>query len=145
MFPEEFIEKKKNHSQTHILIWYRSVSHIIPIKLDTSYVQFIGLIIHSHVSCLGTVSAGAIHVEGVVCKDESTPIVVVIPGLTSDSSSAVSLYYQFACILNVVVTSLTIQLSWNLETTTYLALPCEQLIDCLLRACKLSSLCLGRW
>jgi len=51
--------------------------------------------VHSYVSCRGTVSASAIHMEDVVCKDESTPIVVVIPGLTSDSSSAVS-YVNFS-------------------------------------------------
>ncbi|XP_061346307.1 embryogenesis-associated protein EMB8 [Gastrolobium bilobum] len=34
------------------------------------------------------VSGGALHMDDVVSKDESTPIVIVIPGLTSDSSSA---------------------------------------------------------
>ncbi|CAL0320530.1 unnamed protein product [Lupinus luteus] len=34
------------------------------------------------------VSGGASHTDSVVSEDESTPIVVVIPGLTSDSSSA---------------------------------------------------------
>ncbi|KAG5152612.1 hypothetical protein JHK84_029084 [Glycine max] len=40
------------------------------------------------------VSAGAIHMEDVVSTDESTPIVVVIPGLTSDSSSASDCFYN---------------------------------------------------
>ncbi|KAK7270366.1 hypothetical protein RIF29_23450 [Crotalaria pallida] len=34
------------------------------------------------------VSGGAVHTDNVVSKDEPTPIVIVIPGLTSDSSSA---------------------------------------------------------
>ncbi|XP_027364071.1 embryogenesis-associated protein EMB8 [Abrus precatorius] len=34
------------------------------------------------------VSGGALHMDRVDSKDESTPIIVVIPGLTSDSSSA---------------------------------------------------------
>ncbi|KAK7279702.1 hypothetical protein RJT34_24759 [Clitoria ternatea] len=34
------------------------------------------------------VSGGPLHMDDVVSKDESTPIVLVIPGLTSDSSSA---------------------------------------------------------
>lgn len=37
-----------------------------------------------------TVSGSALHVDDVVPKGVSTPIVVAIPGLTSDSSSAVS-------------------------------------------------------
>ncbi|XP_047169924.1 embryogenesis-associated protein EMB8-like isoform X1 [Vigna umbellata] len=54
------------------------------------------------------VSAGAIHVEGVVCKDESTPIVVVIPGLTSDSSSAYLkhlAYHTAKCGWKVVISN----------------------------------------
>jgi hypothetical protein len=40
------------------------------------------------------VSENAVHVEDAVNKDESTPIVVIIPGLTSDSSSPVSCCYM---------------------------------------------------
>ncbi|CAJ1976812.1 unnamed protein product [Sphenostylis stenocarpa] len=67
-----------------------------------------GLIIHSYVSDHGTVSAGAIHMEDVVCKDESTPIVVVIPGLTSDSSSAYLkhlAYHSAKCGWKVVISN----------------------------------------
>jgi hypothetical protein len=39
------------------------------------------------------VSENAVHVDD-VNKDESTPIVVIIPGLTSDSSSPVSCCYM---------------------------------------------------
>lgn len=41
-----------------------------------------------------SVSGGAPHVDGVASEDESIPIVVVIPGLTSDSSSQVSVSIQ---------------------------------------------------
>ncbi|QCE07985.1 embryogenesis-associated protein EMB8-like [Vigna unguiculata] len=54
------------------------------------------------------VSAGATHVESVVCKDESTPIVVVIPGLTSDSSSAYLkhlAYHTAKCGWKVVISN----------------------------------------
>ena len=58
----------------------------------------------TNVSNHGTVSAGAIHMEDVVSRDESTPIIVVIPGLTSDSSSAISyIMIHFTCMLNVVI------------------------------------------
>lgn len=43
---------------------------------------------------LVTVSDSDVHVDGVTKDDEFTPIVVVIPGLTSDSSSAVSYCYN---------------------------------------------------
>lgn len=45
-----------------------------------------------------TVSGGAFRMDN-VSKDESTPIVLVIPGLTSDSSSAVSyILFLFICL-----------------------------------------------
>lgn len=37
-----------------------------------------------------TVSGSVHHDDNVVTKDDSTPIVICIPGLTSDSSSPVS-------------------------------------------------------
>lgn len=37
-----------------------------------------------------TASGGAFHVNNAISKEDTTPIVVVIPGLTSDSDSAVS-------------------------------------------------------
>ncbi|XP_019453649.1 PREDICTED: embryogenesis-associated protein EMB8-like isoform X2 [Lupinus angustifolius] len=40
------------------------------------------------------VSGGASHTDSVVSEDESTPVVVVIPGLTSDSSSASDCFYN---------------------------------------------------
>ena len=77
------------------------------IRLETSSLStntIPRLIFRTYVSNHGTVSAGAIHMEDVVSTDESTPIVVVIPGLTSDSSSAVSyIMIQFTCMLNVVI------------------------------------------
>ncbi|ESW15656.1 hypothetical protein PHAVU_007G090800 [Phaseolus vulgaris] len=54
------------------------------------------------------VSAGAIHMEDGFCKDESTPIVVVIPGLTSDSSSAYLkhlAYHTAKCGWKVVISN----------------------------------------
>ncbi|XP_027364072.1 embryogenesis-associated protein EMB8-like [Abrus precatorius] len=41
------------------------------------------------------VSGGACHLDDVASKDESTPIVVVIPGLTSDSSSAYIKHFAY--------------------------------------------------
>lgn len=37
-----------------------------------------------------TVSGGALHMNSSISINETTPIMVVVPGLTSDSSSAVS-------------------------------------------------------
>lgn len=39
---------------------------------------------------LSSVSGGAVRIESSISKDDTTPIVVVVPGLTSDSASPVN-------------------------------------------------------
>lgn len=48
-----------------------------------------------------TVSGSVHHDDNVVAKDDSTPIVICIPGLTSDSSSPVSypIMLLFICVV----------------------------------------------
>lgn len=41
-------------------------------------------------------SDGALHMDRAVSKDDTTPLLIVIPGLTSDSSSAVSYIMHFS-------------------------------------------------
>jgi hypothetical protein len=52
-----------------------------------------------------TVSGDALHMNSFISKNDTTPIMVVVPGLTSDSASAVSslsIYLFFTLICNYV-------------------------------------------
>jgi hypothetical protein len=51
-----------------------------------------------------TVSGGALHTNSFISKNDTTPIMVVVPGLTSDSASAVSslFIYFFTLVCNHV-------------------------------------------
>lgn len=40
--------------------------------------------------CILTAKGYSLHTDGGISKDDTTPIMVVVPGLTSDSASAVS-------------------------------------------------------
>lgn len=51
-----------------------------------------GLIFHLFHTVMGV----PINMNDTICKDDKTPIVIVIPGLTSDSTSAVS--FPFVCL-----------------------------------------------
>lgn len=50
-----------------------------------------------------TVSQGALHMNHSVSKSDTTPIMVVIPGLTSDSSSPVSCLSTFLILFVMVL------------------------------------------
>lgn len=55
----------------------------------TSY-KILRLVFQTFVYDRFTVSGGAFHMDDVVSKEECTPVVMIIPGLTSDSASPVS-------------------------------------------------------
>ena len=85
----------KNDLYSHILI--RMCIHAFQVNILWIFHEYIkcyssGLIFHLFFTVMG----GAINMSDTICKDDKTPIVIVIPGLTSDSASAVS--FLFVCL-----------------------------------------------
>lgn len=67
---------------------YKTCFHIIILQLASTTQLLCGLLIHISTYCavLGSTSDKS----NVIPKNTTTPIVVVVPGLTSDSTAAVS-------------------------------------------------------
>ena len=71
-----------------------------------------------------TVSEDGFHMNNAISRDDATPIMVVIPGLTSDSSASVSSVFVFHSFLQMVskyfdLVPLRIMVSYHTITSGY--------------------------
>jgi hypothetical protein len=88
-----FRDEKKLHVKQHFaklflqyseLVWCVTTLMTYVLEMVNLYSFLIQLLNYF------TVSGGSFHMNGSISRNDTTPIMVVVPGLTSDSSSAVS-------------------------------------------------------
>lgn len=107
---------------------------------------------------LSSVSGGAVRIESSISKDDTTPIVVVVPGLTSDSASPVNSdsfsapfntssqwFLDSPSIVNKVMVLLVFNLpfNWCCFHFTVLKAPCLQHCKMWVECCRKQSS--GTW
>lgn len=92
--------------------WF-SCNDILNLLINSPFSALEFWAIHGH-SLVYIVSRGSYQMQNSISKEDTTPIAVVIPGLTSDSSSPVSFLFQ-----PILYNTLPKIWSWNLNIFLY--------------------------